>query len=37
MRVKPSRQGTGASSVTCTISWPGLATVPDENALIPGM
>ena len=37
MRAKPSRQGTGATSVACTISWPGLATVPQENALMPGM
>jgi hypothetical protein len=37
MRAKPSRQGTGAARVTWTISWPGMATVPQEKALMPGM
>jgi hypothetical protein len=36
IRANPSRQGSGEASVTWTISWPGMATVPDENALMPG-
>ena len=37
MRPNPARHGMGAASVTCTISWPGRATVPHEKALMPGM
>ena len=36
MRSKPARQGTGAPSVACTISQPGMATTPEENAATPG-